>query len=189
MSTKPFIIVSLLAVLLLIGCASTPRNRRSGTYTATQTQAPTAPIEPEAVNSSTLKSIFVSTYSVMPFLTADLNVDTNKSVGTATGLSSNLESIKRDAMADALKRANRGILDANIADLIIEPTFFYETRGRNVTVTVIGYPARYRNFKTIDKPDWVDTKQLERTSPTIYPTSPVTPTVVPPTTHNIIPFL
>jgi len=189
MTNKPFIAMLLFAVLLLAGCASAPRNRRSQTYTATQTQTPSAPVEPETVSSSTLKSIDVSTYSVMPFLTADLNVDVNKSVGTATGLSSNLESIKRDAMTDALKRANRGILDANIADLLIEPTFFYETRGRNVTVTVIGYPARYRNFRIIEKPEWLDASQTNQETPTRSQTQPTTQPTTPVRSTTVIPFL
>jgi len=181
MTNKPFIAVLLLAVLLLFGCAEIPMP--TPTYTATQTQAPSSP-EAEAQNSSTLKNIDVSTYSVMPFLTADLTVDANKAVGTATGLVSNLDNIRKAALVDALKRANRGQLDANIADLIVEPTFFYETSGRNVTVTAIGYPARYRNFRTIEKPEWLDTNQntptRTQTPPPTQPTTPVRPTTVTP---------
>jgi len=177
MKNKLFIIVSLLAVLLIVGCVNAqPRTSR---YTATQTTPPpAAPAEPDAVNSSTLKNIEFRTYSVMPFLTAELYVESSKVVGTAAGLATNLENLKKEAMANGLRAANRGQLDGNIADLMVEPTFFTEQKGRNMTVTAIGYPARYRNFKIIDKPDWVDTATPAPTQQTTTPTraQTVTPT-------------
>jgi len=183
MTNKPFIAVLLLAVLLLFGCAEIPMP--TPTYTATQTQASTQ-TEPDAVYSSTLKNIEFRTYSVMPFLTAELYVEASKVVGTASGLATNLENLKKEAMSNGLKAANRGQLDGNIADLMVEPTFFTEQRGRNVTVTAIGYPARYRNFKVIDKPDWVDAVIKPEPAPTPARTQPRVPeqpsTVVRPTT-------
>jgi len=175
MTSKLFIAVLVLTVLLLAGCAPIPTQ----TFTATQQRTAPAP-EPETINSSSLKNIDVNTYSVMPFLTADLTVDATKAVGIASGRTINQENLKREAMANALKAANRGQLDSGIADLIIEPTFFYETKGNNVTVTVIGYPARYRNFRTIEKPDWVDTTQKEQTTPARTQTQTPPPTFTPP---------
>jgi len=177
MTNKLYIAGILLAVLLLVGCAEVP------------ILMPTPPAPPEETSSSSsLKTIDFRTMSVMPFLTADLNVDANKAVGTATGTVANRANVEREALANALKSANRGQLDGNIADLIVEPTYFYEQRGRNITITAIGYPARYRNFRTIDKPEWIDASQTAQpvTPPaptrtqTVTPTPPVQPTTVTP---------
>src|SRR5688572_15109559 len=49
-----------------------------------------------------------------------------------------LEAAKNLAIADAIKAAN--------ADLLVQPVFNTETKGGTITVTVIGFPAKYKEF-------------------------------------------
>jgi hypothetical protein len=106
-----------------------------------------------ATMSNSLKSIDANVDWERPALTADLDVSFEKVVGIATGRKDKLSAIRKVAMLDALVKYNAGKLDKGIADLIVEPTYFYEYDGLGgVKVTVIGYPARYKNFRMIEKP-------------------------------------
>ena len=105
-----------------------------------------------ATMTNSLKSIDANTNWIEPSITADLDVSPNKIVGIASGGKNKLIEIRKVAMLDALVKHNSGKLSGDIADLIVEPTYFYEYDGLgNVKVTVIGYPAKYKNFKTINK--------------------------------------
>jgi len=105
-----------------------------------------------ATMTNSLKSIDANTNFVEPSITADLDVSPNKIVGIASGGKDKLIEVRKVAMLDALVKHNQGKLSGDIADLIVEPTYFYEYDGLgNVKVTVIGYPARYKNFRTIPK--------------------------------------
>ena len=102
---------------------------------------------------NSLKSINANTDWVRPNITADLDVSPNKTVGVADGRKNQITGLKKIAMLDALTKYNSGRFDKDIADLLVEPTYFYEYDGfGNVKVTVIGYPARYKNFRSPEKP-------------------------------------
>ncbi|MFA5782846.1 MAG: hypothetical protein WC868_11330 [Bacteroidales bacterium] len=78
----------------------------------------------------------------------DLDVKETKVTGTATATmtkSTSLETVKQKAVADALKKTN--------ADVLIEPKFETETSGRRTTATVTGFPATFKNFRSITAED------------------------------------
>ncbi|MFM8949194.1 MAG: hypothetical protein ACKOKB_00255, partial [Bacteroidota bacterium] len=76
----------------------------------------------------------------------DLDVSDQKVSGTATASSSSLSTdIKSLAVNDALKKAN--------ADVLVEPKFETETIGGKTTATVTGWPASYKNFRSIKSED------------------------------------
>ena len=54
---------------------------------------------------------------------------------------------EQNAIAEALKKTG--------ADILVEPqfTYTYDKKGRLTTVEVSGYPARYRNFRSLTKED------------------------------------
>lgn len=52
---------------------------------------------------------------------------------------------KDQALVKALKETD--------ADVLIEPTYEVQSSGMNRTVTLQGYPAHYRNFRTIEQGD------------------------------------
>jgi hypothetical protein len=73
----------------------------------------------------------------------DLDVNEVRIQGTATGKSDGgrEERIKRDAVNDALEKAQ--------ADVLVEPKFKTETRAGKTTVIVSGFGATYKNFHSI----------------------------------------
>ncbi len=73
----------------------------------------------------------------------DLDVQQSKITGTA--INSNLEIAKLDAISDAIGKAN--------ADVLVEPTFKTVTSNGKTTATVVGFPATYKNFRTITEKD------------------------------------
>jgi len=76
----------------------------------------------------------------------DLNVKETKVTGTATmKRSMTLEVVKREAVADALRKTN--------ADVLVEPKFETITSHRRITATVTGFPATYTNFRQIKEED------------------------------------
>ncbi len=82
----------------------------------------------------------------------DLEVKETKVTGTATGTATGaagktMDPIKQSAVADALKKAN--------ADVLVEPVFETVTTGGKTTATVTGFPATYKNFRSI-KPEDVE---------------------------------
>jgi predicted small secreted protein len=79
-------------------------------------------------------------------LLVDLNVQETKVTGSAIGkTTSNIEQLKKEAVANALKTAN--------ADILVEPKYVIENTNRSITVTVTGYPATYKNFRQIKEED------------------------------------
>jgi hypothetical protein len=76
---------------------------------------------------------------------ADLDVSNNKVNGSASGLSTNLSSVKSEAISDAVKTAG--------ADLLVEPVFVIQPVGSRVNVTVTGFPASYKNFRAATQAD------------------------------------
>ena len=78
-------------------------------------------------------------------LLADLVVKDEKVSGTATGKSMYKETVKQEAIANALKGLN--------ADVLIEPAYEIATISDKITVTVTGRPAFYKNFRTIKSED------------------------------------
>jgi len=75
----------------------------------------------------------------------DLEVSEKKVTGSSEGYSSNLETIKQDAIAEALKSSN--------ADVLVEPKFETETSGGKTKATVTGFPATYKNFRPLKEED------------------------------------
>ena len=77
----------------------------------------------------------------------DLEVKEVKVTGSATENSetSSIEIVKQEAIVDAVKKSN--------SDILVEPMFTTETIGNKITVTVIGFPANYKNFRPIKQED------------------------------------
>ena len=76
----------------------------------------------------------------------DLDVEDKKITGTATATSGSSESaVKELAVANALKEAK--------ADVLVEPKFEVDIQNGKMTATVTGFPARYKNFRSIRQED------------------------------------
>jgi len=98
--------------------------------------------------SSTIKTIDIDlTGIVQKPVIVDLDVKENKVSGVATENTEavNINIVKQEAIADAVKKAN--------ADILVEPMFTTETVGSKITVTVTGFPANYKNFRPIKQED------------------------------------
>ena len=97
----------------------------------------------------------------------DLVVDQTKVRGTATGsnTSGGVTVVKSEAVKDALSKAGQ-------ADVLIEPDFTITTRNANITVEVTGFPATYKNFRTIEEQDavWLENSQNIYIAKTYDPT-------------------
>jgi len=61
------------------------------------------------------------------------------------------DDLKNQVLAEAIKKSN--------ADVLVEPRFETDVKGRKITVTVTGFPATYKNFHTI-KQDEVELLKL-----------------------------
>ena len=72
-------------------------------------------------------------------LITDLDIKSEKVEGTSVGSSTNTSKLRKEAVADAVKKAK--------ADVLIEPTYTITTSGSKSTVTVVGRPANYKNFR------------------------------------------
>lgn len=75
---------------------------------------------------------------------ADLAVADKKVMGQAKGSPNEKEILEERAITDALK---------DNADVLVGVNFFYEVKNGVMDVTVIGYPAEYKNFRTAKKSD------------------------------------
>jgi hypothetical protein len=51
------------------------------------------------------------------------------------------DDLKNQVLAEVIKKSN--------ADVLVEPRFETDIKGRKMTVTVTGFPATYKNFHTI----------------------------------------
>ncbi len=76
---------------------------------------------------------------------ANLEVKETRVTGTAMGQSTEAEKLKIDAAAQAIEKAS--------ADILVEPRYKIETVSSRTTVTVTGYPATYKNFRTMTEED------------------------------------
>jgi hypothetical protein len=65
---------------------------------------------------------------------ANLEVSSQKVIGQAKGLTSEKETLKKEAAQNALK---------NEADVLVETEFFYEEEGDSIKVIATGYPAKH----------------------------------------------
>lgn len=80
-------------------------------------------------------------------LLADLDVKETKVTATAKGTLSKdgIDFVKNQAVASALKTTN--------GDILVEPKYDIETVGDDITVTVTGFPANYKNFRQLKAED------------------------------------
>jgi len=135
-------IVVIISVLLMVyGCATTPRAAsRFSNYN---------------------KTIYIiDTGIVHTPVIADLVVGETKVTGTAEARESvGVQAVRDRAIENALRPVH--------ADILIEPKFEVITRPGahqfdegNITVNVIGFPAHYRNFRTVNVCDeeWFRTR-------------------------------
>jgi len=72
-------------------------------------------------------------------MVAELDVADKKVMGQAKGKTISKSELEKEAIAEALKQAD--------GDVLVGANFFYVDSTTNLTVTVIGYPAKYKNFK------------------------------------------
>ncbi|MDR3002506.1 MAG: hypothetical protein LBU89_14760 [Fibromonadaceae bacterium] len=92
------------------------------------------------VKDNTLKAIQLSPRAQSSTMVAELEVADKKVIGQASGKAAFKDFLEKEALADALKKVD--------ADVLIGASFFYEyVNNRELTVNVVGYPARYKNFK------------------------------------------
>ena len=76
----------------------------------------------------------------------DLMVGETKVTGHSISSSgTSLDIAKDEAVSAALKSVN--------ADVLVEPTFSYESKNSKTEVTVVGWPANYINFRSIKADD------------------------------------
>lgn len=76
---------------------------------------------------------------------ADLDVSSTKVSATEVfALGTVFESAKNETV--------RKLLQAHGADVLVEPTFETITKGK-VTITVYGFPAKYKNFRSVKEED------------------------------------
>jgi hypothetical protein len=75
----------------------------------------------------------------------DLDVKETKVTGTASAPAGQIEILKSEAVADALKASN--------ADVLIEPKYDVQISGGQATVVVTGWPGSYKNFRAIKEDD------------------------------------
>jgi hypothetical protein len=86
---------------------------------------------------------------------ADLDVQSEKVQGTFSGKAvKNKESKKLDFNEEACKNlAVINALEKSGADILIEPRFTVDKVGAAIMVTVTGYPATYKNFRSMTPKD------------------------------------
>jgi len=75
----------------------------------------------------------------------DLKVSETKVTGKAMGKITAGAQVNQQAVAAALKAAG--------ADVLVEPVYSTETSGSTITVTVVGFPATYINFRPLKAKD------------------------------------
>lgn len=76
----------------------------------------------------------------------DLDVKQTKATTTETfSNTKSLEIAKNEVVRKLTKEQN--------ADLLVEPTFESKTSNGKTTLTVVGFPANYKNFRSIEEKD------------------------------------
>jgi len=88
---------------------------------------------------STVKAIILSPSVHSVPMVAELEVSNKKVIGQAKGQATAKNGLEKEAVTEALKQTD--------GDVLVGANFFYETTGVNLTVTVTGYPAHYKNFR------------------------------------------
>jgi len=92
------------------------------------------------VKDNTMKAIHLTPNVQGAKMIAELDVASNKVIGQAKGKTPSKNQLEKEAIAEALKQSD--------SDVLVGANFFYEyVNNVDLTVTVIGYPARYKNFK------------------------------------------
>ncbi|HQV36939.1 MAG TPA: hypothetical protein PLC36_11545 [Flavobacterium sp.] len=101
----------------------------------------------KTIKSGTAKSIDVSGIGVIhkPVI-ADLDVNQQKTTKTIT--LKNMESLE-----NGKQQIIREILNENKADLLVEPKFDSVTKNGKTELTVTGWLAYYKNFRTLEEKD------------------------------------
>jgi len=101
----------------------------------------------KTIKSGTAKSIDVSGIGVIhkPVI-ADLEVNQQKTTKTIT--LKNMESLE-----NAKQQIIREVLSENKADLLVEPKFDSVTKNGKTELTVTGWLAYYKNFRTLEEKD------------------------------------
>jgi uncharacterized protein YceK len=86
---------------------------------------------------------------------ANLDVSSTKVTGQATERGNyNLQILKVKAVNNAITASN--------ADVLVEPRFTIDADTRSATVSVIGYPATYKNFRNVTENDSLLIKNIEK---------------------------
>lgn len=76
-------------------------------------------------------------------LIAEVDVDVNKKIeGSSSNTSGDIESAKQLAKWEALTKSG--------ADIIVDPVYYINQNGSNVTVRVIGFYGKYVSVETIE---------------------------------------
>jgi hypothetical protein len=91
------------------------------------------------VKDNTMKAIQLTPNVRGTPMVAELEVADKKVMGQAKGKIISRSELEKEAVAEALKQSD--------GDVLVGANFFYVDSTTNLTVTVIGYPARYKNFK------------------------------------------
>jgi hypothetical protein len=101
----------------------------------------------KTINSGTSKSIDISGVGVIhkPVI-ADLEIAPEKS--TKTMVIKNMESLN-----NAKNEIIRVLLNENNADILVEPKFDSKTKNGKTELTVTGWLAFYKNFRTVEEKD------------------------------------
>ncbi|MBX2978591.1 MAG: hypothetical protein KF905_04785 [Flavobacteriales bacterium] len=76
---------------------------------------------------------------------AELDVKEQRVRGTATARGSATAELKNQALVNAIRTAN--------ADVLVAPVYEMETVKRHTTITVTGFPATYKNFRSATPAD------------------------------------
>ena len=76
---------------------------------------------------------------------ADLDVNNTKVTGIAEFKNSKPDYVRNMAVANALEKSD--------ADVLVSPTYSTTTTAGNISVTVTGYPAKYKNFRPMTSKD------------------------------------
>jgi len=89
---------------------------------------------------NTLRAVELTPKAEAHQMIADLEVSEKKVMGQAQGKALSKEALEKEAVAEALKQTD--------GDVLVGVSYFYEfSKNANLSVTVVGYPARYKNFR------------------------------------------
>jgi hypothetical protein len=122
--------------------------------------------------------------SMSAVIVADLDVSDKKIAGRANG---NLNLTDKTSLEQAaILNAFQQVPEWADADILVAPNFFYEfsgINGKEVSIIVVGYPARYKNFRTSLKPEnetALLTAPAEQQDPTVPDDESVGEAIAPP---------